>query len=258
MSGGQVSCPRIVHTGMQSPQSIYATSLKQEHPIGEPGTLTGGRVFYYARYSHTVAHTFGKLLVAATPLTTSTELACTAGALSAGSNEFGKTGTITFGAATAVKDEFQYLQVIDGPGEGESYRIKHHAAIASGGTVTGTLFDVAVTTSTTATQVLFQKDPYADVIVSVADQADLPAGICPVAIPLASAAAPRYVWVQTQGPALAVCNGTDAEGTKLVCDTATVGNLIVATVATFKTIATKMQVGVDDECQSVDLCIRGV
>ena len=264
------SYPRLVESGLQSPQDIYHTSTTQHHAIGQGARLIGGRVFYYARHSAALTTAAGLLHVAATPLTAHEDLAV--GTIPVGARSF--TGVVAT-ASVARADCYQYICVVDGGGEGLMYRISGHG---TGTTITVDIYDEVAVALTAASQVSLLKDIYADVTVAVTDSADRAAGIAQVAMATSTAAAPTFVWLQTWGPCPAWVEGTPAEGTPLVNDDTVAGNLttcdqiaslIVTTTVTSMGAAVTdtvdagrvlaYQLGVDGttaEVQMVDLCIR--
>ena len=59
--------PRLVESGIESPQSGYELSTEQYHDIGQCARMVGGKVFYYARYSAAATTAAGLVFSAATP-----------------------------------------------------------------------------------------------------------------------------------------------------------------------------------------------
>ena len=224
------SNPRLVDSGIKSPQSIYALDTVQQHEIGQCGTLTGGRVFYYSRYSASATTARGLMFAAATPSALFENVAI--GTLGVGAKTLtGISGGAT-AAAAVTKNAYQYLGVNDGTAEGVMFRLESHGTITNTTTtqtgLTAKLYDTLPIAIPAASEVTLVKDLYADVVVAPSDGADRIAGVAHVDMVDSSTTA-RYFWCQSYGPA-AVFVSTNAlgPGTPLVIGT-TNGHLIQAT-----------------------------
>jgi hypothetical protein len=253
----------VLWGGYASPQSIYELSTDQHHQIGTVGTLTGGRVYYYGRYQGSATTAAGKLMVASSRNAANEDLATATTALKAGSPEV--TGITLGTVAVGSTQKFHYLDVIDGGGEGLSYRIKSHpTAAASATNFSMTLYDNVAVASDANTQVTLRQDLYADFVISVADALDVPVGVACVAMVDSSTTA-RYCWIQSYGPGVAFVNGTPGVGTPLGIGDTTVGNLdpvpndgTPAWTGLHQVVAFMDAEGnTDDEVTTVDWRIRG-
>jgi hypothetical protein len=224
------SYPRLVDSGIQSPQSIYELSTTQEHEIGQCGRLIGGRVFYYARYSAAATTARGLCFAAATPTTLFQNVAV--GTIAQQAKTLTGVSAGTTAAAAVTKNAFQYLAVNDGTAEGLMFRVESHGTITNTTTtqtgLTVKLYDELPIALPAASEVSMVKDIYADVVVAPTDGADRLAGVANVTMVDSSTTA-RYFWCQSYGPCAAFVTGTSmAEGSPLVIGT-TAGHLIVAT-----------------------------
>ena len=137
------------------------------------------------------------------------------------------------------------------PIEGHLYKIRKHAAIASAGTGDFELYDGAAVASDANTTVSLFYNLYDQIVISVADQADVAVGI-----PQATINASEYGWVQTWGPSTGLCDEVTAVGNVLTIGSSVVGALEVQDLIAEQAVGIAMSVGVDTEYQMVDLRIR--
>ena len=188
----------------QHPKQISAT---RKHEVGEVRKTADGREFVYAK-NGAGALAAGKLAIAKTINSNWMDQTCSAVALKAKQ----MTLTITTGAAVN-ENEFAngFLQINDGVAEGDSYKIESNTSMASGGTsITLTLAEaIRGTALTTGGDFSLIHNPAYEVT-HTAGQAVLPVGY-----PLVDVTAAYYCWLQTNGIAACLIEGTPAVGAKL-------------------------------------------
>lgn len=183
----------VLQNGMGSPQGIWEAGSDQHHAIGTRASLNDGRVFYYARNSG-AAIVAGNLLSSEAVSAQNEDIATNTAAI-------GDTSvTVTSGSATYGANDFAggYLVVIDDTGEGITYKIAGHPAIAATTSVAITLVDpiyVAFGANTTACLV---KNPWMDLVIAPTGQSHMSAGVSQVAVD-AGTATKQYFWCQTWG-----------------------------------------------------------
>lgn len=250
----------ILQNGLGSPQSTQAVSTDQKHEIGTGAYLPGGKVWYYAKHTGAGTLTRGELLVAEDLAANHQNLATATGALSVGSNSV-PAGNITLGATALTANQYAdgELHVVDGGGEGTSYKIRSHDAGTSAGTdFTLDLYDSIVVASDADTEVTLVQNKYTNPQQSNTDNADVVLGVPNVAVPAGSTNA-QYFWVQTQGYCPAFVVGTPAVGTNLMVSDTTAGMMeLRAETDLDATVAFMVTVGITGEVQVVDLQIQGL
>ena len=183
----------ILHNGMGARQGIWEAGSDQHQTIGERASLNDGRVFYYARNSG-AAIVAGNLLTVEVQTAQFTEMAVTTAA--AGDT----TLAITTGSTAVTANEYSegYVFVIDGTGEGITYKIANHPAVAGTTEGTFTLRDPIHIGFAAATTVQIMKNPWADVVIAPAGFAHIAAGVSQVAVD-SGATTQQYFWCQTWG-----------------------------------------------------------
>jgi len=221
------SYPRLVDSGLHSPQSIFELSTTPKHEIGACARLIGGRVFYYARYSNSNARAAGLVLAAATPSALFENVAV--GTIGIGQKTITGLSAGTTATAAVTRNAYQYLAINDGTAEGRMFRLKSHGTITNTTTtqtgLSAELYDELPVAIPAASEVTLVKDLYADVVVAPTDGADRAAGVAHVAM-VDSSTTPRYFWCQSYGPCAAfVSTNALGPGTPLVIGT-TAGHLI--------------------------------
>lgn len=163
--------------------------------------------------------------------------------------------TYTPGAATGVANQYSggYLQVDTAVGNGYTYQVSGHAAIASSTAFTLNLTDqiqVALVNASSRTGLL--ANPYRSVIqFPVTTATGTYAGIAPCVITAA-----QYGWLQTGGIASVLIAGTPALGALVMTPSTTAGSAVVCTttnlvVAQF--VGNMAQIGVDGKNNFVRL-----
>ncbi len=243
--------------GSKSTQSIHEVSQSGvdmtaggNHTVGTRGVLEDGRVFYYARSSG-AAIVAGKLLQSPDIPTTVTDEAVATELAGVSALSV----TLTTGIA-GLADEWAggYAIIQDDTGEGQTLPIKGHLAIADATEfecdIEGTL---PITLGAGATVSLI-KSPWAEVVISGANQDHFVCGVAVVAVP-AGTTNPQHFWCQTWGVAGVWQDAATANGSCLASGTTAgqveirgadgdqnVGQLLVVAVAeeyspTFLTIA---------------------
>lgn len=163
--------------------------------------------------------------------------------------------SVTLSGAAVTADQFKdgWFVVQDGTGEGRAYAIEGHGAQTSTtGNVSIYLKEKIDTAGALAeANVDLIKNRYDGVVVSVADQADPVAGVCPVAV-----AANYYGWIQTWGPAAVLMDETTGVGDMLTTGSSVVGAVEVDDAAGEPLVGMMgPQAGVDTEYQLVYLSI---
>jgi len=177
-------------------------------------------------------------------------LANTPPAVAVGATSF----TYTPGAATGVANQYAggYLQVDTTPGNGYTYQVSGHAAIASATAFTLNLTDAIQVALTTSSRVGLIANPYRSVIqFPVTTATGSYVGVAPAIITAA-----QYGWLQTAGICSTLISGTPALGAMVMTPSATAGSAIITTttnlvVAQF--VGTMAQIGVDGKNNAVNL-----
>jgi len=175
-------------------QDIYESLAEKTHRLGERLQL-GDRVFYFAEASE--ALTAGKLCTV-NP-TTNEETAVTT-AHGVGTYEVDVTAASQI---NANRYSDGYLNIFEGTGAGEAYKIKSHPDIANGDVGTFELYDaIATAWDTGNTDVVLQTSPF---YVQEADQAQKQT---PIGVPVTDFDSGDYGWVQTWGPCSTLVEGS--------------------------------------------------
>jgi hypothetical protein len=243
--------PNLSYTDVLLVQNMYESSATQKHPLGTRGMTADGRVFRYclAGASDLVA---GNLIQSPAPI--ANHLALTPSAASAGALQV----VATLGATAAAANLYAegYVQVDTTPGNGYTYTIKDHQAVASAGVITANLVidDPIQVALTTSSRVGFMQNPYSGVIQA---PTTLTAQLAGVAVYIIKAT--QYGWLQTWGPCSVLINGTPAVTAPVINSATTAGAVDVWTAAaqpTAQLVGKMMQVGVSGKNNFVDLQIR--
>ena len=170
--------------GSTKGQGIYEESSYAKFDLGEKLELIDGRVFRYGYFGSAVAA--GVLVSQDVSATAVVETNNIATAAAIGATEVTLTDSGTLGSATANQYAGGYLHTTDDAGEGYQYRIKSNTA-ASSNAVTFTLYDSLASPT--------------DYIVSGTTPRSFTSGY--------------YGWVQTDGVATILADGTIAAGNNL-------------------------------------------
>ncbi len=167
----------------------------QKHKLGTRGVTSDGRIFYYAENSGT-AITHGGYLVDGIALLHS-RYGLGATATSAGATSF-TSGT----SLTVTKDQYKdgYVYFNDGPGQGETYKVKSNTAVSSATGLSITIDDEdgLVTALTTSSLFGLMYNPYKDIKIIDGD-GTMTTGV--LGVTTAPVTADYFCWIQTSGPA---------------------------------------------------------
>ena len=209
-----------------SPEDVFAYSSTQGTDIGAQVTTGDSRLF---RYSLVGAVTVvpGQVYQGPTQDTTNQNpsggLAVAAAAV--GTNQVTLTGSLTL-AANLLAGGFMVVNTT--PGQGYTYKVKSNTAVSSAANCVVTLEDNLLVALTTASTVVFSKNPYNGTIVAPATLTCSVAGV--YITPITTA---YYGWIQTHGPVGCLETGTGTCGTALgVLQGGTIGSLAPAIAGT--------------------------
>lgn len=230
-------------------QDGFTASTTQKHSLGARAQTNDGRVFRYCQAggADLVA---GNVIQSSAPVTA--HLANTPPAVAIGATAF----TYTPGAATGAANLYAegYLQVDTTPGNGYTYQVAGHAAIASSTAFTLVLVDPIQVALTTSSRVGLLANAYKNVIQTPTTQTAAVVGVAPYVIPTT-----QYGWLQTWGPASVLINGTPAITAPVVNSATTAGAVDKWTTAAadvaVQLVGHMMQVGVSTKCNFVFLQI---
>jgi len=195
------------------PQGIYEESSTA---LGNIGTVrrVGGRTFVYSKAGGT-ALAIGKLAVQPTP-TANHQNVVAAAAVAVGA----KSITVTLGATAATLNQYEdgFLVVSDATGEGTAYKIRSNPAADASASLALSLYDAVHTALDTTTECCLIPNPYNGTVISVTDQADVPAGV-----PIIGITASYYFWLQTGGICPVLADENVTQGLLLTIGTSVAG-----------------------------------
>jgi hypothetical protein len=168
----------------------------QRHKLGTRGTTSDGRVFYYAENSGT-AIDHGGYLVDGIAAVAAHDMDLAATATSAGATSF-TSGTSLTVTKNQYKDGYVYFN--DGPGQGETYKIKSNTAVSSatGLSITVDEPDGLATALTTSSLFGLMYSPYKDIKIIDGD-GTMTTGV--IGVTCMPVTADYFCWIQTSGPA---------------------------------------------------------
>ena len=237
--------------GLTTNSVVYAQDFRdisstKQMPLGTRGETSDGRKYRYALAGATTLDP-GKLCVDADLVANHTNIVVqTAAAVGATQVK------VTLGATAATANQYAdgYLTVNDSAGEGITYFINGHAAVASAGVITVNLVDPIKVALTTASEVTLKSNPYDSIVISIADQADQPVGVPNVTITNA-----YYGWVQTGGECAVLADEAVVKGLALTTGTGTVGAVEALDAAGEFQIGVASEALVDTEYRSAYLTI---
>ena len=168
----------------------------QKHKLGTRGVTSDGRVFYYAENSGT-AIDHGGYLVDGIAAVAAHDMDLAATATSAGATSF-TSGT----SLTVTKDQYKdgYVYFNDGPGQGETYKVKSNTAVSSATGLSITIDDEDGVATALTTSSLFglMYNPYKDIKIIDGD-GTMTTGV--LGVTTAPVTADYFCWIQTSGPA---------------------------------------------------------
>ncbi len=172
----------------------------QQYPLGTE-LWYGSRKFKYAK-AGSVALATAKLMQSVVPLAGHIDEVCGGGSAGATTINF-TPNTVTTDDVTANELADGYIHINSGVGLGYAYRIKSHPAILGAASGILTLYDpLVITTATTAKATVFH-NPFRNVILHPS-----PPTAPVVGVTCCVVTASEYCWLQFQGPAPVLIDGT--------------------------------------------------
>jgi hypothetical protein len=232
----------ILTAGVASNQSITEAVTDARHEVGTRGSLSDGRVFYYASFVDGTASTAGELLTAPATDTDYVNIAvATSLAIDGTSLALTLGGSNTHAANAFVGG---YVVVNDATGEGYTYRISASTAVSAGTAITVTLDDPIVIALVAGTsQCTLLLSPFAEVV-ATAGTTSRAAGVCQFVVPIGSTNT-QYFWIQTWGTSAGQddANIVDGNGCQ---NGATAGQFDIVSAA-YPSIARQVGTGVTGE-----------
>lgn len=139
-----------------------------------------------------------------------------------------------------------YFTVSDATGEGVNYLVTGNGGRTGSGTITVYLQDpLTIALTVSVSEYTLTQHQYAGVVVSIADQADMPVGIPNIVVAIAG-----YAWLQTGGSCSVLWDENVVKGLALTTGTGTVGAVEALDGAGEPQIGVASQAGVDTEHQS--------
>lgn len=234
--------PRISITA----QEVRKTSTTKVHELGTLGETPDGRTYRYAR-AGAVALDPGKIVVNPDLVANHVNRTVDA-AVAVGAKEL----AVDIGATAMTADQYAdgYLVVNDANGEGIAYAIEGNTAAGSSGTPTVFLKEPVKVALTTSSEVTFKPNNWADVLISIADQADMCVGV-----PNVSVAIGAHFWCQTGGECAVLADEAVAKGLALTIGSSTVGAVEALDAAGEHQIGVATEALVDTEYRSAYLQI---
>jgi len=187
-------------------QPLWELSSTQKQKLGTRRTLSDGRSFIYVKNAATEIAAGYVVASAEMDYANTGNLAVTAN-VAANATSVGVTMGTTTKANTANAFAEGFLYFNSGGGNGATYKIKHHAAIASAANGTFYLYDKVRVAATTSSKCTVVKHPCKDVIIA---NVTLISGIIGVTQKVLTAN--YYGWIQTRGPACIKVYGTSTIG----------------------------------------------
>lgn len=229
-------------------QEFNVISSTQQGRLGEAAETWDGRKY---RYGLAGGSTLAPGKMNAGPAVVANHVNITGGTAAAVGD---RQVTVTLGATAATANQYAGGYIWSNStstGQGPTYRIRSHAAIASSGTGVFYLDDPITVAWTTTTKVSLFANNYSGAIVAPASaSAGVPVGVCNVSITNA-----YYGWFQIQGPSALLCESTVYTlGEEVSQSTATAGAGTLK-VATQPTYGYANQLGVSAEYQLVTLAL---
>ena len=221
----------------------YASPEMVPHPLGTIAKDLFGRQYRFVR-AGAADLVVGNALQAQAELTNHQAMTVAAAAIGATSI------TVTPGATTGAADLYAGgIAVIDTtPGEGYSYPIKTHLAIASSTAFVlqlarGWTIQVALTTDS---RVTVYPNPYRNVIQAPTTITNVPVGVCQYII-----VTTEYGWIGCQGQFGTLIQGTPGVGLGVGIPGSAAGSVTIHAVATIALVGNMMETGIDGKIQAV-------
>ncbi len=224
------------------PMKSSATNM---HPLGTLVVADDGRKYRFAKNGATAlvaGHVLQGPAIIANHQNVAVQAVAAIGATSV---------SVTLGATASAANQYAegYLIISDATGEGHTYKVKDHAAVASSGVITVNLFDPIKVALTTSSEVCFIANPWNGVIDYPTTSTQTVAGIAPFAV-----AIDQYFWAQTGGVTSLLAAGTIGVMTGVAVPGSVAGGGTVM-AATLSQIGYALQAGVDTEYRAVFLTI---
>lgn len=227
-------------------QDVRTTSATQLEELGAVAQTSDGRVYRYIQAGGT-ALAPGLVVANADAVANHTNIAVAAAA-AVGDTKI----KVTLGATAATAEQYKdgFITVSDAAGEGITYKVRGHDAIASAGSGWIYLAEPIKVALTTSSEVSLES-PYAGVIVAAVDQADAPLGVPNVTI-----AASEYGWVQTKGVCAVLADEAVTKGATVTTGTGVAGAVEAADLIGETTVGVALQALVDTEYRAVNLTLQ--
>ena len=232
---------------VSAPSDDFASTTDQRAALGSAINSGDGRQFRYC-LAGAVDLVAGNVIQSSAIVTA--HLANTPPAVAVGAQTF----TYTPGAATGVANQYAggYLQVDTTPGNGYTYQVSGHAAIASSTAFTLNLVDAVQIALTTSSRVGLIANPYRSVIqFPVTTATGSYVGVAPCIITAA-----QYGWLQTGGVCSTLIAGTPALGAMVMTPSTAAGSAVIITTTNLvvaQLVGTMCQIGVDGKNNAVNL-----
>jgi len=193
-------------------QGLYEESSTQKHRLGTIRKLSDGREFIYCKKGATNAVTGQIQQAVAADVANIANLAITANVAANA-----RAVVVTLGDSNLANEANAfaegYLWVNTGNGAGDTYKIRHHAAIAANANGTFNLYDKIRSNMIAAdTKVSILKHPCKDIVVH-----DSPPTGAIVGVATFEVTANYYAWFQKRGPCAVEVEGTVVNGDIVIC-----------------------------------------
>lgn len=221
--------------GVGSPQSALVSSAVQNHELGTLGFLRDME-FVYTHASTGAILPRGRLCQTGPAVANHTDLAVAAGGGDAGTNVV---RNITLGATAVTANQYQdgELLVIDGAGEGQTFRIRSHGAFdAAATTFSAELFDEIALSLSASSRVSLVLNDFESAVVGAVNQLGSIIGA-----PRASILAGEYGWVQRTGSCLLLADEAITIGQKLTVGSSVTGSVEVIDLLAEETVAVALE-----------------
>lgn len=232
--------------GITDQDARQTSSVKNSPDIGQIAQTADGRIYRYT-YNGGVALVAAELCINAdvdTNVVNKTVAATTA---------IGATSVLINVSGTVVANAYAggYFTISDATGEGISYLVTGNGGRTGSGTITVYLQEpLTVGLTVSVSEYTLTLNPYSSVVVSIADQADMPVGV-----PNTAVAINYYCWLQTGGICSVLWDENVVKGLALTTGTGTVGAVEALDAAGEFQIGVASQAGVDTEHQAAYLTI---
>lgn len=236
------------------PGDEFKTYTDRRWPLGTVGRMEDGRVFRFA-FMGAVASVAGSLYQGVVPTANHVGLTPTAAAVGATVISVTTAGTAII--ADEYRDGFISQDVVTSTAGGYTYQIATHPAIGAATVFAVPLKEnhkVQVAIPATANTVSLYRNPYWKVIVATTTYTQRIVGVAAAVIPVTN-----YGWLQTQGPAFVLTQGTVVIANPVVGSATTAG--AVSPVAaggseTTQVVGTCLHVGATTNFSLINLSLE--